>query len=369
MRIWLAPSAFFPHSGGVEELTLKLGQHLQRRGHDVLVVVHRHPADLPAQAVVEGLPVRRVSFPTAGRRPGRVLAVGRDHRRVQAELSALDRPDLVHIQCPSNQTLPIALFTRRTSTPLVLTSQGEIVMDADRIYQRSRYLRQSLRFGTRQAAALTACSRWTAEQAARIAPTFATARSVPNGVDPGDWSMAPVPVEPVFCCWGRHVPQKGLDLAIEAFGQARARLPGARLLVGGDGPERSRLAALAGPGVEFLGPLDRGGVRAMLQSARVAIVPSRVEPFGIVALEALAAGRSLVYSRTAGGLPEAVGDRGRGVDPADTTAFAHALVGAAVDPVDAEGNAAYAASFSWDAITEQYAEIYATVIRTPAHKR
>ena len=42
-RVWLAPSAFFPHRGGVEELTLKMALELARRDIDVTVVTHRWP--------------------------------------------------------------------------------------------------------------------------------------------------------------------------------------------------------------------------------------------------------------------------------------------------------------------------------------
>ena len=48
MRMWLAPSAFFPARGGVEELTHQLAKEYMRRGHEVTVVVHRNPMELPA---------------------------------------------------------------------------------------------------------------------------------------------------------------------------------------------------------------------------------------------------------------------------------------------------------------------------------
>jgi glycosyltransferase involved in cell wall biosynthesis len=358
MRIWLAPSAFFPHRGGVEELTLKLAQHLIRKGHDVLVVVHMHPLDLPADDTVEGTPVKRIIFPSPGRSPRQIRRFGREHASVQKTLGRLRRPDLINIQCPSNQTLPIAGFATRKRIPLILTSQGEIVMDAAQIYQRSAYMRASLRFAAAQAAALTACSAWTAHEAARFSHRFEKAIPILNGVDPEDWLVGPVPSEPIFCAWGRHVPQKGLDLAIAAFNTLRERLPRARLLVGGDGPERANLESMAGDGVEFLGSLSRAEVREMLGRSRVAIVPSRIEPFGIVALEALATGRALVYSATAGGLREAAGSRGHAVDPSDQQAFAEALERAALDPSDEPANIARAHELSWSAVTDRYLQVY-----------
>jgi glycogen(starch) synthase len=358
MKIWLVPSAFFPHRGGVEELTLKLAQQLQARGHQLLVIVHRNPSDLPEDDIVEEVRVRRIDFPSPGRRPRQFLHFLGAQLMVQRVLGRLEpQPDVVHIQCPSNQTLSTALYTRRKRLPLIVTSQGEVVMDAHQVFQRSAYMRWSLRLASRWAAALTACSSWTARQAAEIAPRFATAQSILNGVDPEDWIVDPPPSDPVICAWGRHVPQKGLDLAIRAFEGVRRAVPGARLLVGGDGTERERLMSLAGPAVEFLGPLDRNGVRLMLQQARVAVVPSRIEPFGIVALEALAAGRNLVYSNR-GGLSEAAGRCGVAVDPENVPALSSAIVRALRSPVDVVANRERASEISWSRITRAYEQIY-----------
>lgn len=167
---------------------------------------------------------------------------------------------------------------------------GEVAMDAHGIYQRSLYLRAVLRLATRSASALTACSEWAAEQASTIAPRFERAEVIPNGVDPAQWAVEPVPNARVVAAWGRHVIQKGFDLLMEAWGDVRRQVPGANLLIGGEGSETPRLRKLAGEGVEFHGPLDKSGVQRLLAQSRIAVVPSRIEPFGIVTLEAMASG-------------------------------------------------------------------------------
>ena len=63
----LLPSAFFPHLGGVEELTRQLAHEQVRRGARPLIITNRWPIHLPAVSEVEGLPVRREPFLTPER--------------------------------------------------------------------------------------------------------------------------------------------------------------------------------------------------------------------------------------------------------------------------------------------------------------
>src|SRR5262245_40375538 len=91
-------------------------------------------------------------------------------------------------------------------------------------------------------------------------------------------------------------PYKRLDLAI----QAAARL-GRRLLIVGWGPEERRLRALAGPGVEFLGRRSDPEVAELYRRCRAVLFPG-VEDFGIVPLEAMAAGRPVIAFGAGGAL-------------------------------------------------------------------
>jgi glycogen synthase len=358
MNVWLAPSAFFPHRGGVEELTLHLAQELHARDHRVLVVTNQYPSSLGRRATVEGVEVQRFLFTAPSARPSTAARFLSGQLAVQRALDKLaPRPDIVHVQCPSVQTAPLVLYARRHGVPLVLTSQGEVVMDAHQLYQHSLYMRLTFRFASRAAAALTACSVWTATQCLPYSRRFATAAVIPNGVDPSQWEIGPCTERPVLCAWGRHVHQKGFDLAIRAFAVLRQRVGDARLLIGGEGDETQTLQEIAGEGVEFVGPLDRVGVRTLLAASRVAIVPSRIEPFGIVALEALAAGRGLVYAANTG-LAEAAGELGRSADVDDPQAFAEGMEAELARPTQASAGRARAGQLSWSRICERYVDVY-----------
>lgn len=102
------------------------------------------------------------------------------------------------------------------------------------------------------------------------------------------------------CFIGRLAAEKRLDLVLEA---ARA-LPDVRFRIAGDGPLRSTVeaaveGAIAG-NIEYLGWLDRDGVRSTLDDADLLLLPSRYETFGTIALEALSRGTPALVSARCG---------------------------------------------------------------------
>lgn len=363
MHVWLIPSSFYPNVGGVEEVTLQLARYLTRHGHTVAVVTNRHPSDLGAADVVEGIEVHRLRFASPALS---IVALTRFLRTSPTSLRAMlqitPRPDVVHVHCAASQLTYAAIFARLARRPLVLTTHGEVDVDNDRLFGVSVYARASLRLTVSAADALTACSAWAARGAGSIAPALGQAVVIANGIDLAQWPYTPTPEHPIVACWGRHVPQKGFDLLLEAWPLVLEKLPTARLLIGGSGPESASLRRRSVPRVDFWGPLDRAGVAEMLRRSRVVVVPSRVEPFGIVALEAMAAGRPVVWS-VHGGLGEATGGLGWGVDPEDRSKLADALVEALTSEPDWTNIRRHAEAFSWDTQGARYLEIYERVLR------
>src|SRR5947199_8559542 len=102
---------------------------------------------------------------------------------------------------------------------------------------------------------------------------------------------------------GRLVAQKGCDLLIAAYDRLAAGGLPARLTIVGDGPDRSELERRVedmrlGGSVEFLGFQPDGP--ALMAEMDIVAVPSRFEPFGIVAVEAMAQGRPGVAAAVGG---------------------------------------------------------------------
>src|SRR5581483_1824918 len=131
---------------------------------------------------------------------------------------------------------------------------------------------------------------------------------VPYGLDalPGAWAENP-PLDlafPLLLAVSRLAQQKGLDTAIRAL----AAVPGATLLVLGEGPERAALESLASSlGVRVLLPGRVGDVAALYRRADLLVHPARWEGFGLAMLEAMLAGKPVVAAR-AGSAPELVVD-------------------------------------------------------------
>jgi len=160
---------------------------------------------------------------------------------------------------------------------------------------------------------------------------------------------------------GRLQPLKGLDLAIQAIAAVPAELR-PELVIAGDASadydgyidELGRLAAANGikDGVRFVGPRSRVDLATLLRGARVVLVPSHSETFGLVALEAAASGVPVVAQGT-GGLREAVldGDTGLLIESREPQVWAAALTEVLSDPALAErlslAARARAESFDW----------------------
>ncbi|NOY45286.1 MAG: glycosyltransferase [Deltaproteobacteria bacterium] len=130
---------------------------------------------------------------------------------------------------------------------------------------------------------------------------------------------------------GRLDPIKDHPTLFRAFSLLREKVPSARLLVVGDGPERARLESLGGEGALFLG--DRTDVPEILRTLDVFVLSSRNEGISNTVLEAMAAGLPVVATRV-GGNPELVaeGETGTLVPPGDTEALCQALAGYALHP-------------------------------------
>jgi glycogen synthase len=148
---------------------------------------------------------------------------------------------------------------------------------------------------------------------------------IPNGIDPAD--LRPVddlgalrlkfaqPEQKLVLLVGRLVYEKGFQLAFDALPEVIEKVPGVRFLVAGSGTHEGELKAqaerlgLSGHGV-FLGWIGDDALHSLYRIADLCVVPSLYEPFGLVALEAMASGCPCIVADT-GGLREVVpaGDR------------------------------------------------------------
>jgi glycogen(starch) synthase len=171
---------------------------------------------------------------------------------------------------------------------------------------------------------------------------------------------------------GRLVYEKGFQVALDALPALLARVAGGvQFAVAGSGPyaeelrERANALGLSGR-VAFLGWTGDDELHDLYAAADVCAVPSLYEPFGLVALEAMAAGCPVVAADT-GGLREVVPDgTGLRVRPGDPAGLADALervlADAALGERLARAAAAHAARFRWDDAARRTAGVYDQVL-------
>jgi glycogen synthase len=206
-------------------------------------------------------------------------------------------------------------------------------------------------------------------------PGLAEVTVIRNGIDAARWpfaerrrhGVAGGPPELLFV--GRLEYEKGVHDAIAALPRIRRAHPGTTLTIAGDGTQQDWLVDQARKhrvlkATRFVGRLDHAELLAALHRADAAVLPSHYEPFGLVALEAAAAGTPLVTSNI-GGLGEAVinGETGMSCPPRDVARLAEAVGTVLDDPAAAQRRARAArerltSDFDWHTVADETAQVY-----------
>lgn len=233
--------------------------------------------------------------------------------------------------------------TLRQGPPVVVRVIGNAPSKLGRVSSRQR-----------QAAALARAERWALRRADLVVPMGGFTRSLAEsaGVPAARIVVLPFPTSwraliasddekdphPLCVCAARLVPEKGIDVLLQAWARVAERLPDARLEVAGDGPARADLERLArrlgvDGRVRFRGWVPADEMPTFYGRAWVAVLPSRVEEgLGMCLVEAGLAGCALVGSDL-GGITDIVwpGTTGLLVPPDDAHALAQALASLLAD--------------------------------------
>jgi glycosyltransferase involved in cell wall biosynthesis len=327
MRILYWTQHYWPHIGGVEVLAAEIVPEMRRRGFEVTVVTSHGNQDLPDEEVHDGVAIHRFPFLQA--------LHSRDVEALVAccmRLSDLKRRlkiDLVHI----NFSDPSVFFHLKTETP---DRRRPLLVSVHLAVPREDVTIQSLlRETLTRADWVTATSNAVAADLETLMPAVAAKCTVIYHVVRAP-NIMPTPLPwspPVLLCVGRVVPEKGFDLAIDAFAVLRKSSSATRLIIAGDGPERASLEARALDrgvldGVDVLGWVSPQNVPALINRATLVLMPSRWrEAFGQVALQAAQMARPVVAADV-GGLPEIVQHERTGLlfDRNDTEGLATAIL-------------------------------------------
>ena len=343
--------------GGVQGQVLGLAHALRQRGLDTRVIA---PCDgpPPEPGITTAGPTRR--FPSNGS----IAPITSNHLAAARTLEALRNfaPDVVHLHEPLTPG-PTHAALVGTDLPVVGTFHACYASGYNKWYAA---LRRPLQ---RMVDRLTVCTAVSPEASRDVRSAFGVdCRILFNGVEGEQYARAePWPSdEPAIMFVGRHEPRKGLEVLLDAF--AMLDRP-ARLWVASAGPQTDGLRSRGIPGVEWLGRVTEAEKARRLRGAAIACFPSiEGESFGVVLLEAMAAGTAVVASDLTGYRAVArTGDEARLVPPGDPGALAEALRGLLDDPearakVAAVGSAR-ATELSMEHLAEQYEGVYEDAIR------
>lgn len=376
--------------GGLARHVCKLAEALARRGNEVHVLTRGDRA-LPESAVQNGVNVHRVPEPSRPRDLDEfvawiehmnddMLAAG---RALEAELSF----DIVHghdwLVARAGKAL-----AKDIGAPWVVTvhatehgrHQGWVEN-----YPQS-HIHGVERWMTHDATRVIACSHYMQEHCSEIFELEADQIDViPNGIDPTD--LRPLadldeyrrrfaePDERLIILAGRLVYEKGFQLALEALPAVIRDLGKVRFVVAGSGTHEHELKSQATElGLDehgtFMGWVDDRELHSLYAVADLCIIPSIYEPFGLVALEAMASGCVCIVADT-GGLreivPETAGLRFTARDPeALRLAVERALTDGELRAELVEEAREHVRRFDWDEIADHTLALYAGLLGTSA---
>jgi len=377
--------------GGLGRHVHHLSAALVAAGHEVTVVT-RHAPGAPLEEYVGGVRVIRAPedpplFPLA---TPSLLAwtMAFNHSLTRAALRAAETGeyDVIHAH-DWLVTHTAVTLKEHLDLPLVATihateagrHQGWLPGDMNKCIHSVEY------WLAHEATKVVVCSaymRWEVNRLLELPED--KVEVVQNGVDSNVWHAMPRAVAqarsryagegPVVGFAGRLVYEKGVQDLIAAMPRLRAKHPGLRVVVSGDGPFKPDLqeevrGRRLQRAVSFTGFLGAGQLPAVLAAMDTVVVPSIYEPFGMVALEAAAAGAPIAVAQT-GGLTEIVEPGVTGMtfpakDP-DSLAEAVSVLLAdddLADKVAREARTMVAERYGWNTVARRTVETYATAIR------
>lgn len=313
---------------GVSQQVKRLGEYLSQRGHRVVYLCGETKLQEWSGGRVYSLS-KNIHIRFNGNRMSMPLFSSR--RTIKKILEAEDL-DLIHVTVPYSPLMAqrvIAVAKRRN---MVIVGSFHILPSGWLSSLGSRLLGLWQFFSLRKIQAFTS----TSKNAALFARRTMRIRSkvVPNMIDVKAFlsgrEVGNKPGQIVFL--GRLVGRKGCAQLITAFAQLDKTRPDAELVIAGDGPDRAKLERLAAElgidgRVKFLGYIDEADKPKILGSAEIACFPALYgESFGVVLIEAMAAGAGVIIGGDNPGYRSVLGERPELlVDPRNTAKLAKRL--------------------------------------------
>ncbi len=195
---------------------------------------------------------------------------------------------------------------------------------------------------------------------------------IPIGVDTKTFRYSPVPNNYEILSVGVHIKRKGFDYLIEALSSVVKELPDVRLHITSAGPRTEYLRTLVrklnlNKNVVFWGRVDVKKLLELYRTCRIFVHPSLSEGFCHTTLEAMAAGRPVVSTKTAGSEMVEHGKTGLLVSPADSEALAEATLKLLSDydlacRMGKRAREVVEEKYDWNVVAEKYYSVYLKLV-------
>jgi phosphatidyl-myo-inositol alpha-mannosyltransferase len=376
VRIGIVSQSYYPRYGGVTEHVHNTAVELRRRGHDVTIITGRFRDRREAEPTT-GVERVGTNILVPFNRAFVDLTVGFGLRRRMRQVLRAGRFDLLHIHNPNAPTLPLLAIEEACCATV-----GTFHSGGGRSFLQDTFC-EWLGRGVAQLDARIAVSR-TAEASSRLYYPGEYA-IIPNGVDTERFHPDLAPFEPwrdggrvniLFV--GRLDPRKGVHHLLAAMPRVVERTGGrARLLIVGNSYLRAQLEARVPAAlrdhIRFLGHVPSADLPRWFATGDIFVSPaSGNESFGIVLLEAMAAGRPVVATDIPGYRSVIQpGENAEAFPPGDVASLARVLVRLIEDPARraelARRGRARALEFAWPRVTDRIEAVYrATLERRTA---
>ncbi|WP_234978423.1 glycosyltransferase family 4 protein [Bacillus tuaregi] len=387
-RILVLTWEFPPHIvGGLSRHVHGLTKALAKKGHEIHVIT-AGAGDSPVMEKINGVSIHRVK-PLSENEEDFLLWIGGLNIALAEKAAALAEEysfDCIHSHDWLVGAAAVSL-KKHLQLPLVTTIHATEYGRNNGIYtEMQRFIHQKEKQLVEQSDQVVVCSDFMKGEVQKL---FSAEEkklvTIPNGIDCDgsevlNRDLSDVKIDRdcrMIFSIGRMVKEKGFDTLIEAAAALKAKRINVYFIIAGKGPmleeyRRRVIEMQLTDRVRFIGFIDEEKRNALLQLAEIAIFPSLYEPFGIVALEAMQAGKPTIVSNT-GGLKGIIQhlETGMLIEPAGEN-IVEGIITLLEDPDLAErigkkGKELVLSRYNWDIAALETVKLYDHILNAKKH--
>ena len=387
MKILLVANSYLPQLGGLEIAVYNIAHQLVKKGHRVTVVSGTSVISYSRKMEEGGICVYRMPFilPRIVVRCGYKRAILSLFKCIITPLIIpltlfkvgliikLTKPDIVNLHYIAENAFFCLGVRKFLKFKFIVNIHGE---DIEWYNNRSIFSRWLTKETLRNADYVLSNSNHLLCQAKKIYPGVGIkSNTVGNGID-----LNSIKISGKFkndreylLSIGNFSFKKGFDVLVQAFNIIHSKHPNIDLLMIGDGSEREKCEKLSvkfGPNnsIKFIGEINHSKITAFLDGSKIFVLPSRREPFGIVLLEAMAAGKPIVATRV-GGVPEVVKEGENAIlVESNSPGFLAEGIMKLLDNSDlsvqfGKKSNEIVKEFTWEKIVNKYIDVYKSLVK------